>query len=55
MLVTNARAWAQGWQSQADIFEKLYRTGLCESMHMQPLLDGEPDSDGRYRKGNIDR
>ena len=49
------QAWAQSWQSQADIFEKLYRTGLCESMHKQPLLDGEFDSDGRYRKRNINR
>ena len=35
------QAWATEWKEEnADnFFEKLHRVGLCEPMHMQPLLD----------------
>ena len=35
------KSWATQWKEENgnDFFEKLHRVGLCETMHMHPLLD----------------
>ena len=50
--------WAKEWKGEnaKNFFEKLHRFGLCEMMHMNPLL-GKPSvvpvttNEGTYAQG----